>query len=147
MMVGKWKENSNVRGRMSRRIMIAMTIMPLLFRHRVVTAASPGMTAGDALQAKPRPATGSVKDDRLKKILGTGRSVTAAAARATGGMNHGREEFLVAADDQTNQGLHDAPSEFRLRRIPARLAARLQSSCNSRRDASEARQRAMVTIQ
>lgn len=133
---------------MPRRVMIAMTIMLPLFRNRIVTSAAPGVTTGDAFQTKPTSMAGTVNAYRLKKILGTGRGVAAPAARAADGMNHRGEKFLIAADDQTNQALHRATSGLKpWRRIPARLAERLQSSCNSRRDASPARHRAIVTIQ
>lgn len=140
-------ENSNVRGRMPCRVMIAMTIMLPLFGNRVVTTAPPRLTAGDAFQPKPGSATGAVKIHRLKKILGTSRREATTAAGPADGMDHGRQELLVAANEKTDQGFHGAPSGLPTWRMPARLAERLQSSCSSSRVASEARHRAMVTIQ
>ena len=56
--------------------------LQLSFRHRVVSATTPWMTAANALQREPAAGNGAVKLNRLQPVLGATRRIAASRGRS-----------------------------------------------------------------
>ncbi len=61
----------------------------LVARHRVVAVATPGVATADAAEAQPGSFEGTVGFQGIEEILGAGRIVAAACARAGKGVQRG----------------------------------------------------------
>ena len=72
------------------------------FRHGIIPVASPGVAAAEAFHAKPASFEVSMLPDRFEEILRAGRFESASAPRSREHVQHGREKYLVKADEQSN---------------------------------------------
>ena len=73
-------------------------------RDRVITTATPRMTAENPTNAKPRATQRAVKFDGLQEIIRAGRLIAAAGGGACGEFEHGIEKPLVKADGDADGG-------------------------------------------
>jgi hypothetical protein len=72
------------------------------FRHGIVSMASPWMAAAEAFHPKPASMEVSVLPDGFEEILRAGGLETASAPRPREQVQHGRKEYLVKADEQSD---------------------------------------------
>lgn len=116
--------------------------------NRVVTVTAPRLTSADTFDSEPAAPEDAVGFHGLKKIGGARWLKAATRAGTSRSVNDRGDEALISADEQADDEFHATGSiSGGGNKSRARLAAFLQSSWSSANVASEARQRAMVTIQ
>ena len=107
-----------------------------------MTTLAPRMAAADALETQPASAQTTMGFHSLQEVLGASGGETATRAGPAHKVEDGREEKLIATDEDANQPFHGWVGVFK---ISARLASRSQSFSSSAKSASGDLHRAMRT--
>ena len=95
-------------GRLDLRIRGMASAFAGAFWNWIFSVAPPGVAAGDAFDAKPRPFAGSVDLDRFDKVLRARRNVSTTGTGATELVNHRGEKKLVKANQFFKNPFHFA---------------------------------------